>query len=494
MQEETIYSYHTFMFPFRWRSQEKSSTIGDFISNQTHWKEQENIAETKDTSTLLRNYNEMSYFYNFTHNSLYQQKGSTSKQYYYQYVDGVYIIEIKEQKKFSLKVEKILLKLYETGVGIVSFHLNNIDPRQHCVETVLQINDYGRRLYPQFLSISEKGFTYNTEKSFYPSKVLLQLDEKTYTSSISDYQNTESIKKILYKKRHALPSYIVDLLIDTNSDIEIQPVTDDRMYTLCWLGDDKLSAEIRSSGNKQPHLKNKYWYRLIFNDGNMMNCQNIPMRQQLIKEHTYARWSDFGSIIGMSRNSFIMLTDGSEYSQTILAPHIRTMYFQIASMLLSTEATILHFSDEVNKISLSLDREDVILQNTKRLYKNYLKFINSIWFREVTAQDQGQEVYKQALKISDMPAHIDALHKEIEEVHRYAQMLHSERESEKLNHLNKLAGWLLPASVISGILGMNILPKSAVTSNGWLPLFFMSIFTLLVTIAIVSYKSKKVEP
>lgn len=50
---------------------------------------------------------------------------------------------------FSLNVSKIYLNLYENGIAVLGFFLDNKNYDQPT--DILKINDFGRRIYPQFL-------------------------------------------------------------------------------------------------------------------------------------------------------------------------------------------------------------------------------------------------------------------------------------------------------------------------------------------------------
>ncbi|MBK7010294.1 MAG: hypothetical protein IPH36_17490 [Saprospiraceae bacterium] len=89
--------------------------------------------------------------------------------YYEFYIDKTkknqYQISIKQKgsrKEIYLTIDGLTLHFYNTGVGVLSYNLSNTEPSQANSETLLQINEYGRRIYPQFISsvglLSPKNF------------------------------------------------------------------------------------------------------------------------------------------------------------------------------------------------------------------------------------------------------------------------------------------------------------------------------------------------
>ena len=85
----------------------------------------------------------------------------------------------------------------------------------------------------------------------------------------------------------------------------------------------------------------------------------------------------------------------------------------------------------------------------------YIRFINQIYFRSVTTQDQGIELYEMISKQFDTGHQIKALDGEIDELNRYIDLKINDKRNENGELLNKLAAIFLPPSLIVGIFGMN---------------------------------------
>jgi Mg2+ and Co2+ transporter CorA len=173
------------------------------------------------------------------------------------------------------------------------------------------------------------------------------------------------------------------------------------------------------------------------------------MQKTLIEKATYNRWQNNGTMYGISKYSFVCLGE-DEFA----LPHMQTIYFNIFSLLLMVRATILKFSSEVSDIAKNIDSKNTA-GDVNNLYKRYIQFVNSFYFREITAKDQGLELYEKAMDILNIQRDIKDLDSEIEELHKYIEISNNKKETEQMNNLNKLGYIFLPGTFIAGFFGMN---------------------------------------
>jgi len=100
----------------------------------------------------------------------------------------------------------------------------------------------------------------------------------------------------------------------------IEPVIDDRMYTLCWYENDEFSKLMKVRNRRSyAYEDSDDWYRFVFVDGDDSCCKNIDMRRDLIRKATYARWVEYGTLFGISRYSFVALTERSVFHTALSA-------------------------------------------------------------------------------------------------------------------------------------------------------------------------------
>jgi len=229
------------------------------------------------------------------------------------------------------------------------------------------------------------------------------------------------------------------------------------MFVISQYHNDALANRMKNycdTTEEYMYENDDFWYEYIFIDGNGKNCQSRYMTKDLIKQSTYDRWVEYGTLFGITRYSFVVLTD-SGFGKGVILPHTQTMYFQIFSLLLAYRATIIEFSDEIQDITSKTDEE--IITEAKELYKRYLNFLNKLYFKEVTAQDQGIELYNKAMQIMDIPKYMVDLDNEINELHHYVDMLEEKKIAKTMNLLTLIGAIMLPPSLVTGYFGMNTL-------------------------------------
>ena len=159
----STYSFHAFMFPFRWKiANLVNRPFSEQIDlNRIHyglspnWERIGIPPADKDESDDL--YNERNYFYEFVHPSLYDDNSDNSIIRHFERreptkgTSATYRIVCGSNKKvYELDLWSININLYSSGVGVLSFYMNNTKYAE--VEDILSINQYGRRVFPPFIA------------------------------------------------------------------------------------------------------------------------------------------------------------------------------------------------------------------------------------------------------------------------------------------------------------------------------------------------------
>jgi len=345
-----LISHHIFLFPFKWECSIPSSTgfenrhqlsaISPLIGSD--W-----IKSSFDLDTVLRR-NEYNYFYDFVREVLYdlddspldhdKENDGYLDHFYYKPAENngsTYTISIPkckdikyspdenkwnessnasgkvETKEYTLQIDSILLHMYSTGVGILSFHLLNHEYPNP--EDILRINQYGRRIYPPFFAVPHehaglqaaheyKNFTEGLngiKGGELAGFIRIQSpDKEPFLEDFSQFQKDE------YKvQSFALPGFISGLfppVIFTNQrqksrSLFVSPILDDRMFVICWYGNDQLAQSMgKAPRGKTPsyrYSQNQFWYEYCFVDNpDGKSCQHDLMAQQKLEAVTDARW------------------------------------------------------------------------------------------------------------------------------------------------------------------------------------------------------------
>lgn len=469
-----MHSYHIFYFPFKWDLPGKDNLLFSEqvdlnrikINAYSQWercqlssdKEIFHDIESKECVEAQELFAEQQYYFDFVHPVLYDMKDEKHNLIHHyerkEFKDkdhGIeYHIECKN-KMYVLAIDAIDLNIYSTGVGVLSFYMANNREDQSDEASVLDINQFGRRIMPPHFGEFNKDKRSMIARSISITG-LTHADQNRYFDSF-DYDINHSTNGLGVKSIWTPTLLISSLIEDLSIDLHTVPVIDDRMFVNCTYINKELCEEVKTSTSK--FIKSDFWYKYLFVDKeDDLSCQNSDMRDKLIEESNYLRWSGYGSIYGISRYSFVVLVNAD-----FIVDHMRTIYSRMYELAIVQRASILRFSGEVTKVSsLKGASNKVIAHRINSLYKEYIRFINQIYFRSITSQDQGIEIYRIMMDQLKCKKHTKELDAEINELNQYVIMLIEQRRSNNGEILNVLAAIFLPATVLTGIFGMNPFP------------------------------------
>jgi Mg2+ and Co2+ transporter CorA len=480
------------MFPFQWRIKGyDNETFSEQISLRNihygvgaNW---ERLPVPHDETERDGLYNERNYFYEFVHDALYDNGNDNSLVRHFErnepkHDDVSYIIDCGENV-YELKVDAINLNLYSTGVGVLSFYLYN--EKYPEPEHVLRINQAGRRVFPPFMaSLTFRGIIANSIeiKGLHGRETGYREDFNRYTNEMSNQP----------------AAFITDMIHEVAENINLKPVIDDRMFVQCWYKNDEWTGEF--CGEKyDDFLNSSKWYEFVFMDNlNEMSCKNKDMQQEIIKKATYERWQNLYSLYGISRYSMVYLTNhNTQNSAPFLFSNFETMYARMAELILVEKASVLRFSAEVTNLS-NMNAKTGFSEKVSSLYKEYIRFVNQIHFREISAQDQGIEMYQKLYDAMNLKEHVEKLDDEIEELYNYVSLNADRKTNNTMSLLTWIATIAVPMSVVAGIFGMNnaalLNPNLGVWYNhGSIQLTLLIGLTIFVFIGILIVKNRRLK-
>ncbi|MBP5455609.1 MAG: hypothetical protein J6Y37_03855 [Paludibacteraceae bacterium] len=438
------HSCHILLFPFQWRINDldkkdfsKQISLKNIAFDPNSMWER-SITQATDEEKML--FNEKNYFYEFAHGALFddgEEEGNLMQHYERKETDsGNVLFSFGHGKKtYTLHLKYLNLNLYETGVGVLSFYLYNDtyeDP-----DDILTINQFARRVYPPYWEEVEN-------RKLLADFVRIEGLNGSYEENFQNYTLADD---------NIPASYITHLIKDLATNIDIIPVVDDRMYVLSWYKNDKLSKEFSASEEIEPLKQNDFWYKYVFIEAEEMICHNRKMRNRQIEQSTYLRWQGKGAFYGCSRYSFVFLTNSR--CPDFLISNFETEYVRMAELVLVQRASVLRFSEEISVLSSDKFDNTYLSKRVNSLRKEFIRFVNQVHFREVTAQDQGIEIYEKLYKFADLQRHVEKLDAEIEELDNYVSMVEDRNINRIAGNLSMVASFFVPATVLSGIFGMN---------------------------------------
>ena len=499
---DMLYSKHIFMFPFNWDYVKKNRLKKGKIKVSTDIKKFMKIVEENDEwkknweKDIFKcqsriEYNEKNYFYNSVARAIYSTANDENIVGNYKYKlnkedENNYIIKIKKNngriEEFKLDIDEIDLQVYKTGVGLLSFKISN--HRYSKKEEILLINNYGRRISIPFFGVNAEENKLDLPINEVPQEIMLKIGKVEISQDFDEYLNVKENESIKCKISKIITGVLgnelfvnEDRAIYNNKDyILIQHTIDDRMYVMCWYGNNNLVNYIGENGvdlskkqllnfydihnRKYTYENNDFWYKYIFVDGNSRSCNSIPMLNRLLKENTYDRWADYGTLYGASRYSFMELTSTYdlllENKAEYLVDHFETMYYKMIRLILIQRTCILRFSEKVANISVKLNttyNNSKIINEAEEIYESYLEFVNNIFFREFTAQDQGIELHKLIVNSIQLEDDVEKLKSEIEELHNLILLKADKKTASNLQILTWIGSIITVPSFIVTYIG-----------------------------------------
>lgn len=503
------YSSHIFMFPFSLRACGNQEEIRKSLL-QNQWQRDQFEYQKGD---YANNYSLQAYFYEFSVGAIIDDgtEYGVIESYKKEMGDhATYTINISatkdhEAKQYDLDIEKITLNIYDGKVAILSFHLEN--QKYPEFQDVLCINDLGRRIYPLFIRMSKDNDTdvdlAETKKSVLPDSIVVNVNDVPLIEDFMGYGT---------KNEHPfmLPKFISGILPECMQ--KVHWLLDDRMFVVSWYGNDDMSERLKlsfsldniidSCKEESPQLKGYCdWYNYSQNYQNHTpKYKNDNFAAQL-NATTYDRWAlEKGTLYGVTRYSFVCLTsceDGYNYGRRFM----KSMYYYIASLCLAQRTMILYFTNAITEVTGKLNssafQTDDIFNQIKALNLDLIRFNNNIYFREVTAQKQGIDIYNMLQKQMEIDVDRAELNQEVAQLYQYVNMAgdqkrteEAQKQNKKAQVLNDVAVWTLPFSVLLGIFGMNDFFE-VVSNGGTVIVIFIGVILCIVCTYIFRRKTKE---
>ena len=439
--ERKIISEHLFVFPFSWKCHRKSNDAlfhqhtqikGKSFESLGYWKAHNLVIET------YKDYNEYVYFYKPIRTALYtfQSAPIIVRNYEYEELDETSHFKItKDGKCYELGIKQIDLKLYKTGIGLLSFRLinNNYDK----IEEIEAINSFNQCVYPPLLPIEE------ARRVGLPQEVTICLNWRI--------QIREDFQSLDYDETLAISPLIMKVLgkpfeckgeLTSYDQILIEPILGNQMFCCCMYYKGHLVSEIYEG---KVHLE--------VLSGLMTNNKKSNALEEIekllgVSESSYLKCREY--LYGINRFMLLCITK---------EPIHNRFYDQLVKLVLMQRATLLNLSSELARISTLPKCE--LPSAIASIYEIYIQFINQLYFKEVTEDPEGAYIYEQLSKAFKINEELEQLNFEIDEVHEYATLVEQSSSNIKVQLLTIIGAALVLPSFVTGFFGMNIFQKEA---------------------------------
>ena len=347
---------------------------------------------------------------------------------------------------YDLHVNAVRVMLFNTGIGIFMLECENHGlakdgkTSQANIESVKAINEYGRRINLPLLPVPdpERYFSLCADSFDFEFAAGRNADGSPKIERFSD-----NFKDFVYKCRNTemlfeylslthVANFITDVLNyssapekasgksgdpsdkkhsektfsskrGTNSKFLISPALDDRMFVCCCVADTK-TAKFYTSANvlgefnylhDDKTANSLYEFVFIDTEGNV-SCPTAEMRKELLSAHVYKRWLSYGTLQAVTNYSLVCVTSESVYAPVIL-PFL-TQYTRLACFALVQRASLIKFQADAALLSAHIKnpKKKISTQNIialNKLQERFVAFQSQLNLFEVTAQEQGCELY-----------------------------------------------------------------------------------------------------
>jgi len=457
VSEDTIYSYHTFIFPFQiikesendssfFKKYETKQFLKDSILNKKYWKDvsledynaDKNILNKSDKEFTLDYYNKMQYFNDAPLKAIYgfgnpDVRVVTNYSFYPEIIKNkakltiqVGITTNNYPKEFELNLNAIRLKIFNTNVAIMIFEAENHNYPK--IEDIKLINEYVRRVLSPNLTLPSNPCAFYWAISFENTKLEEKLldvydDEgKIKKAEVSVTKVLDPIKDLLtYPDSHMdknLTSNITKYQNKKNCYL-IKPILDDRMFVCSFIISDEVINSINKKYVEQDNLyitpeNNKLYtnykyeyeineksaknlYSIIYIDQSDSTCQNMHDIQTLLDRDLYTRWIDWGTIYGITHHSCVGISTST--CPTHIIDSFLTLYVEMSILTIVQRASIILFQKYASELTDGIEREKKKLNQKDinqllNLQERYIAFQNQLLFFEVSPEEQGVEFYE----------------------------------------------------------------------------------------------------
>lgn len=434
-----VISEHLFIFPFSWKCgygsydpifRQHNAIKGKRFAKLNGWQEHLSTIES------FEDYNEYVYFYKPIRLALYTFSGKPVIVRNYDYVDLDETRQLKivvGNELYELKLEKIDLKLYKTGIGLLCFRVLNDKYKDK--EAIRAINAFSCTVYPPVMPVEKaraRGFPRLIEIRLNAHKVIKEdFSEVTFDESLSI---SPLIMEVLGKP------FSSKLKLNMKESIHIEPIMGYQMFCCCMYYAPQLIKETETEKALEEEMEG--WMQISYMEVGKKKWEDEAIKPSFIASGSY--------LYGVSRRMLFGV---------VPAYPCEKLYDQLVKLVLMQRATLLNLSTEIARIS-TLPKSE-ISPAISSIYEIYIQFINQLYFKEVTEDGEGSRLYDQLSQLFKIEEELNQLNFEVDEVHEYALLVEQSASNLKVQMLTIIGAALVLPSFVTGFFGMNIFQEEA---------------------------------
>lgn len=440
-EEKQIISYHTFIFPFLFDTsgklgrerflkylpeQGKALCQDDVkwnnVPNKALFDQYRYFTQAAKNTIYTMNFDAEAIVWNYRYDLEYMFTGKTKGEWLKSIKgsNNPAVFRIKQNSlRATLAINGVRLKLFNTGIGLLAFELENYELSRE--EDITAINEFGRRVFMPFIdkdTVRSCHLCAENISLLYDGKLIKAASGNVHCMDTNKADRIVLAPFIQYFLSNSHKKAVASPRPQKNEWF-IEPIIDDRMFVAClyrnthlanqmaqWNTQEKTYAFLNDAERLAPSDKSnlaRRLYEIVFVDGDGMSCHSRNMLREQLEKHIYPRWLEYGTVTGITEYSMVTVTTnvGMEYLVTpFLAEYIEMLY-----LVLAQRATFLAFERTISNVACSGYKHSI-----NAVQRKYVLFQSQLLPQSVTNQQQGIELYdmiQECLLIGKQAAVVD---------------------------------------------------------------------------------------
>jgi hypothetical protein len=290
----------------------------------------------------------------------------------------------------------------------------------------------------------------------------------TIEDVMDNFTNEFTNEKHLYiDKNEPLPDSITSILerlIPFKYKKAYSPILDDRMtlHTLFCL-DNSLKESYINDTNGKSEAYRQLFSRILFVDSYGEGyAYNDNFMRELLKKHIYDRWTHYGTLHGFCRyaDAAVMF---SRFE--LLENNFATVYCMMSILALFYRCALIDFAEQSSRATRLFVKEGKLNSEDKKhirdLRKRFIEFSNVWYFKEVTNQDQGIEMFEMQRKSYELDVLFNRVKEDIDSIDEFIRIEQGEQFNKKIGYLNWMIVFLTIITMLTGFIQIwNKMPPS----------------------------------
>lgn len=350
----------------------------------------------------------------------------------------------------TVEFQTVRLYRYFNGIYMLAFTVRPHATQHMYLEAWLRFTRLGRQLYPTFTEQWNEGkiapLELTTPELAEPLRALDAEVSRHFPKS------SEYLSPILI---HLAQQFFADDIKQKLKD-EIR-LFDDRMFVSVAYGlaGAKHNEEIRNRVKALIATTDRF--EDTYSDMNGYTYTQTAI-ERIMQNTEFDFWAGMGGhfIYNDMVNGY--LYNGSFFRDPIASKHIPYLYDRMLIQALFYQASLRHYDHEITRKTTDLlesqkpektkkDRRTA-LQDIQQQRGDFIEFTNQYWFREVTNQMQGKEIFRLQQQGLGLQEHYALLQDEIIHTNEYLQALEADNAEKRAHQFTKLAAVLALAAAI----------------------------------------------